>query len=439
MKRRNFIKGAAAMAAMPLVSNSALASGTTLASNDMANTIINNSSGLKHVSDEAFWQQVRQHYQLPSDVIQLENGNWGVMSKSVLQSYMSHTQRVNQYSSHYSRREFMQEFKPIHERVATILGCAATEIAFARGATEVLNNLIAGYRNLKPNDVVMYADTDYDSMQAAMCQRSNPVVKINLPERASAEEYVAFYRAAIEQHPRVKLLLLTHLSHRHGLVLPIKKIVAMAREYGVDCIVDAAHSWGQINFNVADLGADFVGFNLHKWMGAPIGVGVMYIKSSRLADIAPAIGDTTVLKTNSKSDTPIGATYNRIHTGTFNYAAWLAVPAALDFHDNIGGDLKAARIKYLRDYWVNQVAEIRQVQLVASNEPDTYAGICSFRLYGETSVAGNEAIAAKLLQQHKIFSVHRNGLANGACVRITPALFNTTAEMNSLAQALKAL
>ncbi|CAM3886579.1 aminotransferase class V-fold PLP-dependent enzyme [Rheinheimera salexigens] len=429
------------MAALPLVSRNVIAGSNSEVNIPFSKIDIARGAALNAVSDEAFWQQVRQQYELPANVIQLENGNWGVMTKSVLQSYINHTQRVNQYSSLYSRREFMQEFKPIQQRVASMLGCGADEIAFARGATEVLNNLITRYRKLTPSDAVMYADTDYDSMQAAMRQRGNPVVKLNLPERASADEYVAFYRSALAQHPKVKLLLLTHLSHRHGLVLPIKQIVAMAREYDVDCIVDAAHSWGQINFNVADLGADFVGFNLHKWMGAPIGVGVMYIKRSRLTDIAPAIGDTAEIaarsQTNAKTVAEVGTTYNRIHTGTFNYAAWLTVPTALDFHDQIGADLKAARLKYLRDHWVSSMNDVPQVQLVIGTEPDTYAGICSFRVQGETSVAGNKAIAARLLQQHKIFSVHRSGLAGGACVRITPALFNTTTEMDSLVQALK--
>lgn len=434
LKRRDFIIRAAAMAVLPLVSRNVIA-----ASNSVPNVVIADGSALNKVADEAFWQQVRAHYQLPPDIIQLENGNWGVMTKNVLQSYIKHTQHLNQYSSYFSRREFMQEFKPIQHRVATMLGCAPAEIAFARGATEVLNNLIVGYRNLKHDDAVMYADTDYDSMQAAMRQRGNPVITINLPERASAEEYVAFYRMALEQHPQVKLLLLTHLSHRHGLVLPIKKIVAMARQYDVDCIVDAAHSWGQIDFNIADLGADFVGFNLHKWMGAPLGVGVMYIKNSRLADISPAIGDEASSEAHAKTVVKNGATYNRIHTGTFNYAAWLTVPTALDFHDSIGAELKAARIKYLRDYWVSRITNVPQLQLVIGNEPDTYAGICSFRLQGETSVAGNKAISARLLQQHKIFSVYRSGLAGGACVRITPALFNTTTEMDRLIQALQAL
>ncbi len=387
------------------------------------------------LKNEAFWQQVRSCYALPEGVIQLENGNWGAMGKPVLQTYLQQTERVNQLTSYYSRREFAGEVRPIVADLAARLGCAPDELALARGASEVLNNLISGYRLLEPNQAVMYADIDYDSMQAAMRQRGVAVVQLNIPEGLSAEEIVAFYRDALQRNPQVKLLLLTHLSHRHGLVLPIKAIVRMAREFGVDCIVDAAHSWGQMDFNLADLGADFVGFNIHKWMGAPIGCGLMYIKRSRLADIAPALGDSLDF---SPPDT-VGKTYHRIHTGTFNYAAWLSIPSALAFHDAIGGKLKAARIRYLRNYWVERVRSLPFVDIVADRGDNAqFAGITSLRLNSQTGKQANRELAAVLLQNHNLFTVLRTGLQRGACVRVTPSVFNTTAELDVLVEAINA-
>lgn len=184
----------------------------------------------------------------------------------------------------------------------------------------------------------------------------------------------------------------------------------MARIFGVDCIVDAAHSWGQMNFDLNDLGADFVGFNLHKWMGAPLGAGVMYIKSTRLADIAPASGDNVWLQEQAASHNDRGFTYKRIHTGTFNYAAWLSVPTALAYRDTIGAELIAARLRYLRHYWTSQVGS--HVQVIGSQHVDNFAGIGAFRLNGQTS------------------------LAAGSCLRITPALFTSTAELDTLLHAL---
>lgn len=434
MQRRDFLKGAASLAALPFVPN-VLAASTTASSEHSINALqqLTKATTVQQlVRDEVFWDYVRGFYALPENVIQLENGNWGVMSTPVLQEYIQQTQRVNQLSSYYSRRTFYSELKPILTEIAQRLGCATGEIALARGASEVLNNLISGYRHLNKGDAVMYADVDYDSMQAAMRQRGVSVIKIALPEQASANDYVNFYRDALRAHPQVKLLLLTHLSHRHGLVLPIKDIVAMAREFGVDCIVDAAHSWGQMDFNLADLGADFVGFNLHKWMGAPIGCGVMYIKDERLADIAPALGDGLAFEPTSE----IGKTYHRVHTGTFNYAAWLTIPKALAFHDAIGAELKAARLSYLRDYWVAQVRDLPHLSIVADNPTGAYATITSLRYREQTSVDANKALAQRLLEEHRIFSVHRTGLSQGACVRITPSTFTLTRELDTLVKAL---
>lgn len=384
--------------------------------------------------DEAYWRAVRAQYWLPGGVVQLENGNWGVMSRPVLEAYERHTFRVNRDASYFSRREFGGELAGIRSRVAAALGVGEDEIAFARGATEVLQNLISGYRHLEPGDAVMYADADYDSMQSAMAwlreRRGVELKTIALPERASQEQLLEAYREALDAHPEVRLLLLTHLSHRHGLVLPVRRIVAMARERGVDCIVDAAHSWGQLDFRAAELGADFVGYNLHKWMGAPIGVGVMYIRRERLDAIEPYLGERAI---------PAGDIRARVHTGTSNYAALLAVPDALDFHRRIGGAGKAARLAYLRQYWVDRARDIPGVEILTLDDPGDHAGITSFRLRGMRSAKENIAIARRLLERHGVFTVHRTGLAGGACVRVTPGLFTTTGELDVLLRGLRDL
>ena len=124
-----------------------------------------------------------------------------------------------------------------------------------------------------------------------------------------------------------------------------KEIVAMARAKGVDCIVDAAHSWGQMDFIADDIGADFVGYNLHKWIGAPIGAGMIYIRKGRLDDISPDPG---------APDYDQGRVAGRIHTGTVDFAAVLTLPDALKFHNEVGPAAKAARFSYLRDLWVKE-------------------------------------------------------------------------------------
>lgn len=418
LSRRSFLKSvatASAVAALPA---------TTLHAGSL-------SSGRNSCQDEHYWQQIRAHYELPSDIIQLENGNWGVMSQPVMAAYIRHSFKVNRDSSYYSRREFGTDYIHIRRQIADLLGADPEEIALARGASEVLTNLITGYRNLNKGDAALYADVDYDSMQAAMDSLQHKgiqLIRLALPEQATPEEYIAVYRQALEQHPKIKLVLLTHLSHRHGQILPVKELTTLCKEYGADCIIDAAHSWGQLDFKVSDLNADFIGFNLHKWLGAPLGVGVMYIRKSRLHDIAPATGEPDNSKDRIQS---------RIHTGTFNYAAWLTVPEALNFHHVIGAQRKAARLTYLRQYWNDAVRPLKDVQLLTLTDNSSAAGIHSFRIAGNNSAEANKAIAARLHNNFGIFTVHRTGLHNGACVRVTPGVFTLTSELDKLVAALK--
>ncbi len=378
------------------------------------------------------WATVGALYDRPRDIIHLEHGNWGAMARPVLAAYEAQTVRINRATSYYSRREFGRDIERVRERVAAELGVAADEIALTRGATEALQALISGYNRLRPGDRVLVADLDYDAMITAMHwlkqRRGVEIVSINLPEPASHQGLIDAYEAALTEHPDIRLILLTHVSHRTGLVLPVKEIVAMARARGVDAIVDSAHAWGQIDMRLSDLGADFVGLNLHKWIGAPLGVGALYIKRTRIADIDPFMGE------DAGADDDVRA---RVHSGTTNMAAFLCVPDALDVHRMIGPARKAGRLKALRDRWVEPLRDHPKIEMLTPSDPRLYAGIGAFRIKGRTSVAENIAVVRELLDRDRIFTVHRAGVAKGACVRVTPAIFTSLDEIDALVGALR--
>lgn len=382
--------------------------------------------------DESYWQRVAAHYRIGSGYTNLEAGFWGMMALPVLTTFHGHIDRVNRDSSYYARREFDRDLAAAREQVARFVRAKPTEIAFTRGATEALQRLIIQYRPVGAGDAVIYADLDYNSMQLAMNalaeQRSARVVRLELPEPATREGILAEYSRVLET-PRARLLLLTHLNNKTGLIIPVREIVAMARARSVDVIVDAAHSFGQCDISLADLGADFVGLNLHKWLGAPIGAGLMYIRENRLGDIALMLGD----------DGPADRIDSRIHTGTANFATFLTVPAALDFHDSVGAPHKAARLRYLRDRWVRAVRGTRGIDILTPDASDLVAAISSFRLQGRGGKTENQALVKELLDRYGIFTVWRTGLARGDCVRVTPALYNTPADVDHLASALKEL
>jgi selenocysteine lyase/cysteine desulfurase len=385
-------------------------------------------------TDGTYWDAVRKLYAVSPSIVNLENGYWGIMAESVRLDYLAKTDMVNRENSFYARTQFGRDAEAARLAVAAAVGAAPAEVALTRGATEALQLLIAGYNKLQPGDTVLYSDLDYDSMQYAMNwlkeRRGVNVVKFSIPEPATRSAVLQTYQKVLADHPKAALLLVTHVSHRTGLVMPVAEIAGLARARGVDVVLDAAHSWGQIDFKVQDLGVDFIGFNLHKWIGAPLGIGFMYVAKSRLADIDRAMGDEDWAPTDIRS---------RVHTGTYNFASVLALPGALALHQQIGPRAKALRLRHLRDYWVNRVRDFKGLEILTPDEPGMAAGITSFRLAGKGTAADNNAIVAQLRDQFGVFTVRRAGVAKGQCIRVSPAIYTSEADLDRLVQGLRAV
>ena len=386
------------------------------------------------VWNEEYWEQVAAQYEVTDQVTNLEGGYWGMMARPVLDAFQRQTERVNRESSYYARTQFGREAGAIRERVASILGVGPGEIAFSRNATEALQALISQYNRLEAGETVMYADLDYPAMQQAMnelaSRKQADVATLVIPEPVeSVAQVLEAYADALDTHPRTRLLLLTHANNKTGLVHPVREITSLARSRGVDVIVDAAHSWGHVPLDVAGFGADYVGMNLHKWIGAPIGIGAMYIRESGLSGIDRAHGDTGSLD----------SIQSRLHTGTMNFATILTVPDALDFQESIGWENKFARIRHLRDLWVNEARQIDGIDILTPDDEDLVGAITSFRMHGRGEGADNRALVNRLIEEYGIFTVARTGVAAGDCIRVTPALYNLPADLVKLVHALREL
>ncbi len=377
------------------------------------------------------WEAIARQYDVTREVIQLEHGNWGMMPRPVLATYHAMNERVNRETSFYARRMMVGDLEAVRGQVAAALGVATDEIALTRNATEAMKALILQYNRLKSGDAVLYADLDYDSMQGSMealaARRGVRVIKIALPEPATYQGVIDAYDAAFKANPAVRMVLLTHASHRTGLVIPVAEITRMAEARGIDVVVDAAHSVGQLEFRLPDLKAPFIGLNLHKWFGAPLGVGAIYIRKDRQDVIDPDPAE-------DPRSTGIAA---KVHTGTPGYAAQLSVPAALDFAAAVGAARREARLKALRDRWVHQLRDHPQVQIMTPDDPRMYGAITSFRLRGKTSHEDNVALAKTLLEKHRVFTVHRDGLASGSVIRVTPALATRMEDLDALVAAVR--
>jgi selenocysteine lyase/cysteine desulfurase len=384
-------------------------------------------------ASDAAWKDIQELYAVNREITNLENGYWGAMPQPVLAAYKENTDFINTNNTIYARTQFSGALEKVREQVARAVGADVSEIALTRGATEALQKLITGYNALQPGDVVAYSDLDYDSMQYAMNwlqQRRGAQVKtFNIPEPATRQNILEAYEKILST-PKLKLLLLTHLSHRTGLVIPVAEIAQMARAQGVDVIVDAAHSWGQIDFNVKDLSTDFVGFNLHKWISAPVGVGFMYIAKNRLLDIDPDYADEDYESDDIRS---------RVHTGTTNFAALLTVPVALQLHQKITAKAKQQRLTYLRDYWVDALRSNKSVHVLTPDDARLHAGITSFRFGNARDKLQNDGLVKTLRDQHGILTVRRGGIHNGDAIRVSPALFTRDSDMDKFIVAMNKL
>ncbi len=384
--------------------------------------------------DEAFWSEVATHYDRTEGIVNLEHGYWGKMAHPVQDAYIDATRMVNAQNSFYARKQFETDEMESVRRVARALGVHDDEIVLTRNATEAIHNLIRQYRQLAAGDAVLYADIDYPHFKTAMQwlegARGARPVKLVIPPRANQAQIFTLYRDAFDKNPDLKLMLLMHVSNQHGLVLPVARIANEARKRGIDLICDTAQSWGLLDYQVPSLQVDWAGFNLHKWIGTPVGVGALYMRRGSLQKVAPYPGES------DPEDTLVST---RVHVGTSNFAAVLAIPHALDFHEAIGGANKEARLRYLRQLWTNEAESISHIELLGGLDEESWTGMGSLRLAGKRSADDVTALQQRLEQEFGIFTVVRKGLESGYCVRVTPQVFNTPDDMAQLVDALKDL
>ena len=258
--------------------------------------------------------------------------------------------------------------------------------------------------------------------------RGAKVVKFAMPEPATTANILAAYDTVLRVNPNAKLLLVTQISNRTGLVTPVKEIVAMARARGVDTIVDAAHAIALLDFQLDDLGADFVGWSVHKWTSAPLGTGAMFIRKSRLADIDIAYENFTLSPDSIVAREP---------AGTLSFPAVMTIPTAVDFHFAVGAAPKAPHMRRLRDRWVHAVRDLPNVEIMVPDDPARYCAITGFRLKGMNTAQRAQQVQRVLFEKHQVLTIWRDGVAKGPVIRMTPGFYSTDADVDALARALR--
>lgn len=386
----------------------------------------------RNADNELHWQAIAQRYALEPGPINLENGYFGRMSHAVQTHYLEHVAFINRSNSLYVRQQFEQgENVEIRRQLAGLMDVDPESVAFTRNATEALQSLIRNYNRLQPGDQVLISDLEYDTVKGAMRwlagYRGVEVIELSHTHPASFDSLVQTYREAFVKYPRLKLMALTHVTHRTGLVMPVAAIAQAAREHDIDVILDGAHALGQIEFNLAELGIQFAGFNLHKWIGAPLTLGFLYIAPERLADIDPDMGEFHYPPTDVRA---------RTSYSTPNFPALMTLPLVFEEHRELGGSAaKGARVNYLRDLWVNQVRALPGIEVLTPDDPRLYCGITAFKFVARDQ----QVMVDRLLRDYDLFTTTRVGAAFGTCIRVTPGLVTSAADIDVLVNAINQL
>ena len=375
--------------------------------------------------DEAFWATIRAKYKLKADYINLENGYYCLQPQEVLEAFIGKVREINTEASYYMRTRQYDDKLAVRKRLDAMAGCSSEELIITRNTTESLDTVIAGF-DWKPGDEAVMAEQDYGAMldqfdlQARRYGMLNRRVSLPLDPK-SDEEIVDLYAGVISY--KTRLLMVGHMVNITGHILPVRKLADMAHSKGVQIMVDGAHAFAHLDFRIPDLDCDYYGASLHKWLGAPLGAGILYVRKDRIEKLWPIYGD------KSMADTDIRKLN---HTGTHPVHTDLAIMNAIDFHEGIGIARKEARLRHLQNYWTKQVRGLPRIVL---NTPTEKHRSCAIANVGVAGIAPKD-LAKTLLDKYKIWTVAID-TANVQGARITPHLYTSTAELDAFVRALK--
>lgn len=377
------------------------------------------------VEDEDFWGWIREAYTVSPNIINLNNGGVAPQPKVVQDAHIRYYQYCNEAPSYYMWQILDQGREPLREKLADVCGCDKEEIAINRNATEGLNTVIFGL-NLKAGDEIVLTRQDYPNMINAWKQREKrdgvKLVWVDLPLPIEKdEEIVKYYTNAFTS--KTKVVMVTHLINWTGQIMPVRKIADAAHKLGIEVIADGAHTLAHFDFKIPDLGCDYFASSLHKWMSAPFGSGVLYIKKGKIKDI-------WALLSNPEPD---GTDIRKFESlGTRSFASEMSIGAAVDFHQMIGAPRKEARLRFLKDYWVDQVKDMPRVSFLQSTSPKMSCAIANIAVDGKKP----EEVSGELFSRYKIHSVGINW-ENIHGVRITPNVYTSLRDLDKLVGAIR--
>ena len=376
-------------------------------------------------ADEAYWAEVARAFTVDRSTVNLNNGGVSPAPGFVQEATKRHMDHAHQLPAYVLFRVQQPKREGIRQRLAAQWGVDPEELAITRNASEGLQICQFGF-DLKPGDEVLTTDQDYPRMVTTFQQRErrDGIVLRELELPTPCEDDAAVVRLFEEAiTDRTRLILMCHMVNLTGQILPVTAVTRMARERGIPVIVDGAHALAHFDFDLGELDVDYYATSLHKWLFAPHGTGLLYVRRDKIADLWPLMAAP-----ESKDDDI--RKFEEI--GTHAPANYLAVGEALTFHQGIGPARKEARLVHLRDLWAKRLLANDRVRLHTSLEPGFACGIANVEVEG----LDPRKLSSWLWKERKVYTVAITH-ARFQGLRISPSVYTSPQELDLFCEAVE--
>jgi isopenicillin-N epimerase len=368
--------------------------------------------------DEDYWSVIQNAFTVTRGIINLNNGGVSPSPRIVTEALVRYIWQQEDATAYTMWQILEPQSETIRTGLAEMFGCDREEIAITRNASESLEILLMGM-DFKPGDEILTTTQDYPRMLTTLRQREKreglvlKLIQIPVPPK-NLNDIAALFERGITN--RTKLVLISHQINLTGQITPVKAVCDMARAKGIETIVDGAHSFAQFDFKQKDLGCDYFGTSLHKWLYAPKGTGMLYVKRDKIEKLWPLMAAEPKQSGDIRKFEEIG---------THSAAPKLAIGEAMLFHNGIGGKRKEARLRFLSRYWMNRLKDVPKIRFNTSFDPNQSCAIANVHIEGTNP----SAVGSYLFSKHHIFTtpiVHEEFQG----IRITPNVFTTLGELD---------
>jgi selenocysteine lyase/cysteine desulfurase len=420
--RRSFFKkslGVAGAVSLTSVSAKALAE-------DVSDALLtlNKLSPSVAVNDEELWERIAQAFTVSPNILNLNNGGVSPQPKVVQDAVDRYYHFCNEGPTHFMWAILDKGREPLRAKLAGLGGVSADEVAINRNATEALATVTYGLTLAKGDEVIM-TKNDYPNMIHAWKQkelREGIRIKWLAFDLPFENEDTIVKMFADATTSKTKVWHITHMINWTGQIMPVKKLCAEARKRGIISIVDGAHTFAHMDFRISDFNPDYFGTSLHKWLCAPFGTGMLYVKKENIAGLWPLF----------PNDKPQGGDIRKFETlGTRSFAPEQAISQSIGFHQAIGGKRKEERLRYLKNYWCEKLQSNSRVKLNVSLKPEYSCALGNFSIDG----IDPDQVASRLMSEHQIHTVSIKWETISG-VRVTPHVYTSTRDLDRFIEAV---